>query len=91
MAGFRQGRRQRIPGKGGNCATFHSAFRLERRAALGSGPPTHRPDPSFSASPGIHPSQSAGDAVIGALYGFFDGSIAGGLLAWMYNWLVGYR
>ena len=44
-----------------------------------------------SVSPGFHASQTAGSVVIGALYGFFGGSIAAGLLAWMYNWFVGYR
>lgn len=44
-----------------------------------------------SLYPGFHASQTAGGVAIGALYGFFGGSIAAGLLAWMYNWSVGYR
>ena len=41
-----------------------------------------------SAYPGYYPGTGAFSLLVGTLYGWVDGMIAGALLAWIYNFLV---
>lgn len=41
-----------------------------------------------SVYPGYTPSTGSGSVVIGALYGFVDGAVAGLIFAWLYNLLA---
>jgi membrane protease YdiL (CAAX protease family) len=38
-----------------------------------------------SAYPGYHATRSIAEVIVGTLYGFVDGFIAGAVLAWLYN------
>jgi len=44
-----------------------------------------------SVYPGFFASRTFGDALLGAVYGFVDGAIAGWLLGLLYNWFSGTR
>jgi len=34
---------------------------------------------------GYHPTRTIAEVIVGSIYGFVDGLIAGGVLAWLYN------
>ena len=38
-----------------------------------------------SAYPGYHATRSIAEVIVGTLYGFVDGFIAGAVFAWLYN------
>jgi len=38
-----------------------------------------------SAYPGYHATRSIAEVIVGTLYGFVDGLIAGAVFAWLYN------
>jgi hypothetical protein len=38
-----------------------------------------------SAYPGYHATRSIAEVIVGTLYGFVDGLIAGAIFAWLYN------
>jgi hypothetical protein len=38
-----------------------------------------------SAYPGYHATRSIAEVIVGTLYGFVDGFIAGAIFAWLYN------
>ena len=38
-----------------------------------------------SVYPGYHASRSVAEVIVGTLYGFVDGLIAGAVFAWLYN------
>jgi len=38
-----------------------------------------------SAYPGYHATRSIAEVIVGTLYGFVDGVIAGAVFAWLYN------
>ena len=42
-------------------------------------------DAMASVYPGYHAAGTAGDMIVGALYGTVDGAIAGLVVAWLYN------
>jgi hypothetical protein len=42
-----------------------------------------------SVYPGFEPSRTIGSVIIGTIYGVVDGTFAGFLFAWIYNFLVG--
>jgi hypothetical protein len=42
-----------------------------------------------SVYPGLHATRTAGEVILGTIYGFVDGAIAGCLFAWLYNWIKG--
>ncbi len=44
-----------------------------------------------SVYPGYDAAPAFGSVIIGALYGFADGAIAGAVFAWLYNTLAGNR
>jgi len=46
-------------------------------------------DMTGSVYPGFHAARSLGDWLLGSLYGFVDGGIAGLLFGWLYNLLGG--
>lgn len=39
--------------------------------------------------PGLHGARSFGDAVLGGIYAFIDGSVGGLVFAWLYNAFAG--
>ena len=41
-----------------------------------------------SAYPGYHATRSVAEVIVGTLYGFVDGLIAGAVFAWLYNQFV---
>jgi len=41
-----------------------------------------------SAYPGYHATRSIAEVIVGTLYGFVDGFIAGAVFAWLYNQFV---
>jgi len=41
-----------------------------------------------SAYPGYHATRSIAEVIVGTLYGFVDGLIAGAVFAWLYNQFV---
>ena len=42
-----------------------------------------------SVYPGYHITRTAGEVILGTVYGFVDGAIAGCLCACLYNWIKG--
>jgi hypothetical protein len=44
-----------------------------------------------SVYPGFYHSRTFLDVLLGTLYGFIDGAIAGGLFGWLYNLFIGSR
>jgi len=42
-----------------------------------------------SVYPGFHTTHTLGEVILGTIYGFVDGAIAGCLFAWLYNWIKG--
>jgi hypothetical protein len=42
-----------------------------------------------SVYPGYHATRSVAEIIVGTLYGFVDGLIAGAVFAWLYNQFVG--
>jgi hypothetical protein len=42
-----------------------------------------------SVYPGFHDTRTAGEVIVGTVYGLVDGAIAGILFAWLYNWVAG--
>jgi hypothetical protein len=41
-----------------------------------------------SVYPGYHATRTIGDVLVGTMYGFADGAVAGAVLAWTYNRFV---
>lgn len=44
---------------------------------------------SASIYPGYHPGFGAGSVIIGTVYAFVDGAIAGAIFGWLYNLIAG--
>jgi len=44
-----------------------------------------------SVYPGYHTTRTVGELMLGTVYGFVDGAIAGCLFACLYNWIKGIR
>ncbi len=44
-----------------------------------------------SVYPGYHANSSVAEVIVGTLYGFVDGLIAGAVFAWLYNQFAGSR
>ncbi len=42
-----------------------------------------------SVYPGLHPTHTVGELILGTIYGLADGAIAGCLFALLYNWFAG--
>jgi hypothetical protein len=42
-----------------------------------------------SVYPGFHDTRTAGEVIVGTVYGLVDGAIAGIQFTWLYNWVAG--